>query len=585
MKILRLLNKINLSILLTLFLIQNSFSEEAVDIWNLEKENKEIKIENDIILDPNESLEDSIYETQDERKNKIEIKEESNFASQDSNVNGIYDPSENGLSINMWVNSNGSQILKIFEKINKIKLSEDASHILNIALLTNSYLPKKNISKSEFLEIKSNWLIKNKDFNIIKIYLNKNNNLLEESKLITFYADYYLSISDLSKVCEIFDKINTSNFDNYVSKYYIYCLINSEKKEEAQLIYDLLIESGFEDNFFDRQFSYLMEYEKNQDNKISQKTLLDFHLSHRTNLEFNFEPNENTQKLIWKYLSSSNLLESVELVDLEDKQKIITIEKATHDKNYKEDELFSLYERFMFNINQLLNIKEAYKLLPNSEARALIYQGILLNKESSERIELIKLLKDLFNEDGISRAFELKLSEFLKKIDSNDIPSNYTSFYESNLKTNIKNIKKIKINNKIIHQSKLLNYFIKNTDIKTAQKDLENLFKKIKKDKNYFVSIKDVILIESLKSDGVRIPKKYEKFYQSVEPDIPYDIQILINKDELGLALLRLVEIIGEDKVTDIGYETIYFIVSILNQLNLDKIRNEILLKVLPLKV
>ena len=47
----------------------------------------------------------------------------------------------------------------------------------------------------------------------------------------------------------------------------------------------------------------------------------------------------------------------------------------------------------------------------------------------------------------------------------------------------------------------------------------------------------------------------------------------------------EVVEIIGEDNVTEIGSDTIYFIVSVLNQLNLDKIRNNILLKVLPLKV
>ena len=45
------------------------------------------------------------------------------------------------------------------------------------------------------------------------------------------------------------------------------------------------------------------------------------------------------------------------------------------------------------------------------------------------------------------------------------------------------------------------------------------------------------------------------------------------------------VQIIGEDKITEIGSDTLYFIVSVLNQLNLDKIRNRLILKVLPLKV
>ena len=66
--------------------------------------------------------------------------------------------------------------------------------------------------------------------------------------------------------------------------------------------------------------------------KFSEKTLLDFHLSHRTNLDFKFEPKINTSELIWKYLSSSNLLESLDFVDLEDKDKIFTIEKATQEK-------------------------------------------------------------------------------------------------------------------------------------------------------------------------------------------------------------------------------------------------------------
>ncbi len=62
-------------------------------------------------------------------------------------------------------------------------------------------------------------------------------------------------------------------------------------------------------------------------------------------------------------------------------------------------------------------------------------------------------------------------------------------------------------------------------------------------------------------------------------------MQIMINKKETGLLLLRLVEIIGEDKVTDLGTETLYFIISALNQINLDPVRDKILLKVLPLKV
>ena len=66
---------------------------------------------------------------------------------------------------------------------------------------------------------------------------------------------------------------------------------------------------------------------------------------------------------------------------------------------------------------------------------------------------------------------------------------------------------------------------------------------------------------------------------------MPSDIQILINNEEMGAALLRLVEVIGQDELKDIDDDTIYFIVNTLNQLNIDPLRNKILLKVLPLKI
>ena len=49
--------------------------------------------------------------------------------------------------------------------------------------------------------------------------------------------------------------------------------------------------------------------------------------------------------------------------------------------------------------------------------------------------------------------------------------------------------------------------------------------------------------------------------------------------------MLRIVEVIGQDKLKDIDDDTMYFIISTLNQLNIDSLRNKILLKVLPLKV
>ena len=54
----------------------------------------------------------------------------------------------------------------------------------------------------------------------------------------------------------IFEKINFNINDDYVSKFNIYCLINLNKSEEAQLRFDLLKEQGFQDNFFEKKFAY-----------------------------------------------------------------------------------------------------------------------------------------------------------------------------------------------------------------------------------------------------------------------------------------------------------------------------------------
>ena len=66
---------------------------------------------------------------------------------------------------------------------------------------------------------------------------------------------------------------------------------------------------------------------------------------------------------------------------------------------------------------------------------------------------------------------------------------------------------------------------------------------------------------------------------------MPSDIQDLINNNEKGATLLRIVEVIGQDELERIDEDTIFFIISALNQLNIDILRNKILLKVLPLKV
>ena len=71
--------------------------------------------------------------------------------------------------------------------------------------------------------------------------------------------------------------------------------------------------------------------------------------------------------------------------------------------------------------------------------------------------------------------------------------------------------------------------------------------------------MKDKILLDSLRYDGINIKKKFDNLYEK-DPNIPTDLQVLINNNNIGMILLRLVEIIGEDQIENLGTETLYFI-------------------------
>ena len=587
MKILKLLNKKNLSIIIiSLLLSLPSIAEEKpVDIWNLEKQESDSVSEENLSLEKTEQeSQNSIYKMQAD-KNKDSIKLDQDLTSKTIKIAGLYDPEDYGLSISMWSNSDGLLLKKLFESINKYDLSEDASEILNISLLTNAYHPSQNITDDEFLKFKTNWLIKDSNFELIEEYLIKNQITNLHPELMKYMVDRYLSQSDLKKSCEIFSKIKEPLEDEYLSKFNLYCLINYGKNEEAQLILDLKKELGFQDEYYENKINYLFGYIDEANKDVSENSILDFHLAHRTNPEFTFEPNKDTPKLIWKYLSTSNLLYKIQDLEITDIDKISTIEKATHDKNYSEEELFEFYKRFQFNLEQLLNTKESYKTLSSIEGKALVYQRLLLTEEPKLKLELMKILKDIFESEDIGNAFDTELAKFLKKIDEKDVPSNFTTFYNQHIKNDEITNKKIKYNNKILHQSKLVNYFNGDYAKSKIEEDLDKFLKKIKKDKKYFLSKKDIIFLEALKSDGIEISKKYENLYEINKSEMPRDIQEMINNKETGAALLRIIEVIGPEKIEDIDDDTVYFIINTLNQLNADLIRNKLLLKVLPLKV
>ncbi len=585
MKILKSLNKKFFFIFFIYLVFLNPIHAEdnPIDIWNLEKKENETVEETVTSEGENNKDQISVFDMQSD-KNTGSIELDENLISKEVKIVGLYDPEEHGLTIDMWTNSDGQKLKSLFDSLEKINLSNDALEIMEVSLLTNAHYPNQNITENEFLKFKSNWLIKNSNLELIEEFLINNQIVSSHPELTRHLLDNYLSDTDIKKTCEFFTKIKEPVEDEYLSKLNLYCLVNYGKNEEAQLILDLKKELGFQDEYFENKMNYLFGYIEEASKEISEGSVFEFHLAHRTNPDFSFEPNENTPQLIWKYLSNSNLLPDLSNVDINDQNKILIIEKAANYKIFSEKDLFEYYKKFQFNIDQLLSATDTYKMLSPVEARALIFQRALLTSEPELKLKFLQLLKQLFEDNKIGLAFDMELNNFLNEIEVDNVPPDYLSFYNNYLKNQNSEFKKIQYNNNILHQSKWVNYFRGDYSKSEIQEDLKKFLDRIIFS-NETLSTKDIIFIESLKSDGVEIPSEYDSLYSQKPYELDENLVELINANEVGTVLLSLIEIIGNEKIENIDEKRLYFILNTLNQINADLIRNKLLLKVLPLKV
>ena len=575
-----LLNKLIKTIFFLLIIIfVPSLSIAAVDIWEKKEDNT---LENTQTNSENKITIESPKLSDEKKEKKFSVSEEKINTSKESII-GIFDPEINGFSLNLWSQSNGEDIKSILKRINKLKLSKFSEDLLFKVLFTNAYPPQKNLSSEEFLEIKINWLIKNRKFKDLEILLKNNQEVRKIPRVIKFLINEYLSSADIGSACEKSNFISKDVKNNYLDKFLIYCLINDDRKDEAQLLLDLAKERGLKDSFFEDKINFLLGITDKTTSKILDDNLLNFYLSHITTQNFLFEPNDKTDKYIWRYLSSANLLQNN---SFENEELISTYEQAAATNSFDSEEVFKIYLKIYFNFNQLMNVDEIYKTLPGYKARALIYQSILLNTDVERKLYLAFLLKKLFAKDKLLNVYKEELTLILKSIQSNEIPENYLKLVKENSTQNILSDKKIKFKNDILHRSKIIKHFL-NQNVKKSktEKDLKEVYKKIKRNKKYFISIKDIVVLESLKIDGIILPKEINLDELSSQLTIPNNLVDLVSQKQTGLVMLKIIEIIGEDAIYDLDPETIYFLNKILNDLNLKKIRNDILSETLPLRV
>ena len=566
-----------LSLLILLVFCFPVTAEDKIDIWKNNKQNSEIpepRTQNSIEVKPKQKT--IRVETNND---EIKIEDSINDKIDEVKVYGIYDPADYNFNLNMWSSTKADDLKASLNRINKIRLSTTSEEILENVLLSFSY-PPLGMSEKEFVKLKVDWLIKNNRSKLIESFLKQNEEFDGKKILVQYLVDENIAKANINEGCKKIKFIDSTIKDAYLEKFKIYCLVFNKKKPQAQLLLDLLREQKQSDKFFDDKINFLLGISEKTSNKINEKNLLNFYLSSVTIKDFNYTPSNKTKKEIWKYLNAANL---IKIDDVKDKEKIKELEIAANQERLDKKIIFDIYKQIPFNLNTLINAKNLYQTLDTTDARSLIYQKYLLSEDTSSKIEYLFLLEDLFKKDDLQSVFSKKMSDSFETIGLDNIPEKYLETVERKIISNDKNdLKKVKYNDKILHQSKIIKFYVENEEEKKIQKDIDKIFRKISKNKKYFYSAKDLALVDALIKDGFKIPDNFDKKELSGKYEVPKNLMQLIDKKQNAFLALKIVEIIGEDEPYQLDPETIYFITNLLNEMDLVVIRNKVLISALP---
>ena len=557
-------------------------AEDKIDIWS----NKDKKPEKSVIQDRSEDSNtqklniDSLKSIEQTQKIEIE-KSLLNHNDEDEKIFGIYDPEDNDLDLNMWSTTQAEDVKASLKRIEKIKLSNTANEILGRILLSFSY-PPKGMADEEFADLKVNWLIKNKRSGLIENFLKQNEEFKSKSKAVQYLVDENIANANIKEGCEKIKFIDKKIKDAYLEKFKIYCLVFNDKKLEAQLLLDLLREQKQSDKFYDDKINFLLGVTDKTIKKVNQKNLLNFYLSSITIKDFKFVPDKNTKEEIWKYLDASNM---IQLDDSSDKKRLSELELAANEGQIEKEKIFKIYEQIPFTLRDLVNAKKTYQNLSNNDARPLIYQKFLLSEDSDTKMEYLFLLEEMFKKDDLLNVYSKFMSDRIEEIGIDNISKKYQEEAQNRIISEDEYILgKIKYNDKILHQSKILKYYVEGENKKKAQKDIDKIFNKINKNKKYFISAKDLALADTLIKDGFSLPSNFKYTELSKKFDVPKNLLKLIDDNQKAFLALKIVEIIGEDEPHQLDPETIYFVTNLLNKMNLVAIRNKVLNSALPLR-
>ena len=566
--------------LILIFFCSNLFSEEKIDIWKNKKEAPQQNLE----VEEKDNQGNTNFKISEPIKalDKIKIQESSTIQSEEKNVFGIYEPASYGFNLNMWSETKAEDLRSSLNRLKKIELSKSSNEILEAILFSFSY-PPQGMTEKEFVDLKINWMIEHDRINLIESFLKQNDQFDSKRKAVEYLVNKNIASGNIKEGCEKIKFIDAKIKDSYLEKFKIYCLVFNDKKPEAQLLLDLLREQKQSSKFYDDKINFLLGVTDKTNNKINEKNLLNFYLSSVTIKDFKYEPTNKTKPEIWSYLNAANL---ITLEDASDKEKLKDLEKAANNNQLDKNKIFEIYKQIPFNLNTLINAKNNFQTLNESDARALIYQKYLLSDSIESRIEYLFLLEDLFKKNNLANIFSKFLSDRIEEIGIENLPTKYQETAQAKIVSEEDLLLgKVKYNDKILHQSKILKYYTEGENKVKVQKDINKIFKRIGKNKKYFISAKDLALADTLIADGFSLPSSFKYNELSQQIDVPSNLLQLAENNQKAFLALKIVEIIGEDEPYQLDPETIYFVTNLLNKTDLVTIRNKVLNSALPKRI
>ena len=277
----------------------------------------------------------------------------------------------------------------------------------------------------------------------------KNNNALKEENknLKTSLKNNNIL---LSKVLEENNKLRENNFGNENMNINQDKEDNQNNKDEIIYLKNNLIQ-------YENKFDYFNDYIKNIKNKI-EKLLTDINSQ-----IYKFESPPKSQKF------SENFVKKIK--DLKKEiQKIKKIDRFNLDSSDDEECL----DKYMNFVNLLLNELENNKAIVNIDSS----ENITFDKTKKYLIELIEILKEYINENGINQLITDALNILdnlrnLYKLRNNNSLNGYSNINEKILEEEkeLDYIKKLLINHKKGRKSKQLTYSMNynNDNIETNQ--------------------------------------------------------------------------------------------------------------------